>query len=89
VRPNAAWLAARRHAADEIGALEAPLLLSADDDPRTSAQIADRLETLAGRFAVSETEAPTLPAERPLQWTTSPLFPIINGGLQRLEKAAI
>jgi multidrug resistance protein MdtO len=89
VRPNAAWLAARRHAADEIGALEAPLLLSADDDPRTSAQIADRLETLAGRFAVSETEAPTLPAERPLQWTTSPLFPIIDGGLQRLEKAAI
>ena len=89
VRPNAAWLAARRHAADEIGGLEAPLLLSADDDPRTSAQIADRLEALAGRFAVSETEAPTLPAERPLQWTTSPLFPIIDGGLQRLEKAAI
>jgi multidrug resistance protein MdtO len=89
VRPNAAWLAARRHAADEIGALEAPLLLSADDDPRTSAQIADRLEALAGRFAVSETEAPTLPAERPLQWTTSPLFPIIDGGLRRLEKAPI
>jgi multidrug resistance protein MdtO len=89
VRPNAAWLAARRHAADEIGGLEAPLLLSADDDPRTSAQIADRLEALADRFAVSETEAPTLPAERPLQWTTSPLFPIIDGGLQRLEKAAI
>jgi multidrug resistance protein MdtO len=89
VRPNAAWLAARRHAADEIGALEAPLLLSADDDPRTSAQIADRLEALAGRFAVLETEAPTLPAERPLQWTTSPLFPIIDGGLRRLEKAPI
>jgi multidrug resistance protein MdtO len=89
VRPNAAWLAARRRAADEIGALEAPLLLSADDDPRTSAQIADRLEALAERFAVSETETPTRPAEGPMQWTTSPLFPIINGGLRRLEKAPI
>jgi multidrug resistance protein MdtO len=88
VRPNAAWLAARRHAAEEIGALEAPLLLSADDDPRTSAQIADRLEALAGRFTSSETQART-PAHRPVEWTTSPLFHIVEGGLRRLEKAPI
>ena len=89
VRPNAAWLAARRSAADEIGALEAPLLLSADDDPKTSAQIADRLEALAGRFTVSETQAPTPPAHRQVKWTTSALFHIIDGGLRRLEKAPI
>jgi multidrug resistance protein MdtO len=89
VRPNAAWLAARRRVADEIGSLEAPLLLSADDDPRTSAQIADRLEALAGRFAVSETEAPTPPADRRRAWTMSPLFRIIDGGLRRLEQAPI
>jgi len=88
VRPNAAWLAARRHAAEEIGALEAPLLLSADDDPRTSAQIADRLEALAGRFTSSETQART-PAHRPVEWTTSPLFHIVKRGLRRLEKAPI
>jgi multidrug resistance protein MdtO len=89
VRPNAHWLAARRRVADEIGSLEAPLLLSADDDPRTSAQIADRLEALAGRFAVSETEAPTPPADRRRAWTMSPLFRIIDGGLRRLEQAPI
>ena len=89
VRPNAAWLATRRSAADEIGALEAPLLLSADDDPKTSAQIADRLEALAGRFTVSETQAPTPPAHRQVKWTTSALFHIIDGGLRRLEKAPI
>ena len=88
VRPNAAWLAARRHAAEEIGSLEAPLLLSADDDARTSAQIADRLEALAGRFTSSETQART-PAYPQVKWTTSPLFRMIDGGLRRLEKAPI
>ena len=88
VRPSAAWLAARRHVADEIGLLEAPLLLSADDDATTSAQIADRLEALAGRFTSSETQAraPTYPQ---VKWTTSPLFRMIDGGLRRLEKAPI
>jgi multidrug resistance protein MdtO len=88
VRPSSAWLEARRYAAEEIGSLEAPLLLSADDDARTSAQIAHRLEALAGRFTSSETQART-PADRQVKWTTSPLLRIIGGGLRRLEKAPI
>jgi multidrug resistance protein MdtO len=88
VRPSSAWLAARRGVAEEIGLLEAPLLLSADDDPRTSAQIAHRLEALAGRFTSSETQART-PADRQVKWTTSPLLRIIGGGLRRLEKTPI
>jgi multidrug resistance protein MdtO len=89
VRPNAAWLAARRQAADEIGALESMLLLSADNDAKTSAQIAGRLEALAGRFTVSETQQSRLPAGQHVEWKTSPLFPIIDTGLRRLEEAPI
>jgi multidrug resistance protein MdtO len=88
VRPSSAWLEARRYAAEEIGSLEAPLLLSADDDARTSAQIAHRLEALAARFTSSETQART-PADRQVKWTTSPLLRIIGGGLRRIEKAVI
>src|SRR5580658_377730 len=87
VRPNTAWLAARRQAADEIGALESMLLLSADNDAKTSAQIAGRLEALAGRFTVSETQQSKLPAGQHVEWKTSPLFPIIDTGLRRLEEA--
>jgi multidrug resistance protein MdtO len=84
VRPSAQWLAARRRAADEIGALGSPLLLSADK--HSSAQIAKRLEALAGRFAVAG--IPT-PRQGPMEWSTSPLFPIIDSGLRRLEEAFI
>jgi multidrug resistance protein MdtO len=84
VRPNAQWLAARRKAADEIGALGSPLLLSADE--HGSAPIAKRLEALAGRFAVAEIPAPL---QEPMEWSTSPLFPIIDAGLRRLEEAPI
>jgi multidrug resistance protein MdtO len=86
VRPNPQWLAARRKAADEIGALGSPLLLSADRHETTSAQIAKRLEALAGRFAVAATP---LPLEAPTEWNTSPLFPMIDAGLRRLEEASI
>ena len=64
VRPSAQWLAARRKAADEIGALGSPLLLDADKDATTSAQIAKRLEALAGRFAVAEIPRPPSRANR-------------------------
>jgi multidrug resistance protein MdtO len=86
VRPNARWLAVRRKAADEIGALGSPLLLDADKDETTSVQIAKRLEALAGRFAVAET--PT-PLQGPTEWSTSPFFPMIDAGLRRLEEASI
>jgi multidrug resistance protein MdtO len=86
VRPSAQWLAARRKAADEIGALGCPLLLSADEPTTSSAQIAQRLEALAERFAAAEIPPP-LPGLT--EWSTSPLFPIIDAGLRRLEEASI
>jgi multidrug resistance protein MdtO len=86
VRPNAQWLVARRKAADEIGALGSPLLLSADEHTTGSAQIAKRLEALAGRFEVAETPRPL---QGPTEWSTSPLFPMIDAGLRRLEEASI
>jgi multidrug resistance protein MdtO len=86
IRPNPQWLAARRKAADEIGALGSSLLLDADKDATTSAQIAERLEVLAGRFAVAE---PRRPLQAPTEWSTSPLFPMIDAGLRRLEEASI
>ena len=89
VRPSASWLAARRYSVDEIGALCGPLLLSADNDTSRSAQIAERLEALAARFAVSETQAPMLPGDRQVEWSTSPLFATIDTGLRRLEEAPI
>jgi multidrug resistance protein MdtO len=86
VRPNSTWLAARREAADGIGALGSPLLLSADKDVTTSTEIAKRLEALAGRFAADETRRPP---QGPTEWSTSPLFRMIDAGLRRLEEASI
>jgi multidrug resistance protein MdtO len=86
VRPNAQWLAARRKAVDAIGALGSPLLLSADEHTTSSAQIAKRLEALAGRFAVAEIPPPL---QEPTEWSTTPLFPIIDASLRRLEEASI
>jgi len=86
VRPTVAWLAARRHVADEIDALEGLLLLSADNNATTRTQIADRLETLAIRFAPSEIHPPANPQ---VEWSTSPLLRIIDSSLLRLEEAPI
>jgi multidrug resistance protein MdtO len=94
VRPSATWLTARRDAMNEIGALGSPLLLGAFREPAASAQIAERLEALAGRFAGAkiepQTERPTEPpADESTEWSTSPLFRIIDTGLRRLERASI
>jgi multidrug resistance protein MdtO len=86
IRPNPQWLTARRKAADEIGALGSPLLLDSDKDATASAQIANRLEALADRFAVTEIPGRL---QGPTEWSTSPLFPMIDGGLRRLEEASI
>ncbi len=86
IRPSAQWLAVRRKAADEIGALGSPLLLDADKDATTRAQIAKRLEALADRFAVAEIPGPP---QGPTGWSHSPLFPMIDAGLRRLEEASI
>jgi multidrug resistance protein MdtO len=86
IRPNPQWLTARRKAADEIGALGSPLLLDSDKDATASAQIANRLEALADRFAVTEIPGRL---QGPTEWSTSPLFPMIDAGLRRLEEASI
>jgi multidrug resistance protein MdtO len=83
IRPNATWLATRRKVADEIGALGSPLLLSAETQPTTSAQIAKRLEALAARFPVAE---PQGPVQEPTEWNGSPLLCMIDAGLRRLEE---
>jgi len=86
MRPTEAWLAARRHVAEEIGSLGSVLLLSADNDARTRPQIANRLETLADRFAGPGINTPTNPQ---VEWSASPLLRIIDAGLLRLEEAPI
>ena len=47
IRPVDRWIGVRRRAADELGALFGPLLLTADKDLRISAQLANRLYRLA------------------------------------------
>jgi multidrug resistance protein MdtO len=84
--PTEAWLSVRRQVADDIGALGSGLLLSADNDATTRTQIANRLETLAGRFAASGVH----PAAHPqVEWSGSPMLRIIDAGLLRLEEAPI
>ncbi|MGA7384036.1 MAG: FUSC family protein [Methylocella sp.] len=47
IRPDDRWIGVRRRAADELGALVGPLLLTADKDLRFSAKLANRLRRLA------------------------------------------
>jgi multidrug resistance protein MdtO len=86
IRPNATWIAARRKAVDEIGALGSPLLLSAEKQTTTSAQIAQRLEVLAARFAVAEPQRTVL---EPTDWNSAPLFRMIDAALRRLEEVPV
>ncbi len=50
IRPIGSWIGVRRRAADEVGALFGPLLLTADKDLRISAQLANRLLKLANNL---------------------------------------
>jgi multidrug resistance protein MdtO len=86
IRPNATWLATRRKAADEIGALGSPLLLSAETQTTTSAQVAKRLDALAARFAVV---GPQRSIQEPTEWNSSPLLRMIDAGLRQLEEVSI
>ena len=58
LRPDDSWIGVRRRAAEDIGALFGPLLLSVDKDFRFSAQIASRLRSLADSLDAAE-EAPS------------------------------
>ena len=86
IRPNASWLAIRRNVVDEISALESLLLLGAETQTATSTQIAKRLEALAAKFAKATSQGSV---QEPTRWNTSPLFPMIDGGLRRLEEASV
>jgi multidrug resistance protein MdtO len=57
IRSDNRWLGVRRRAAEEVGALFGPLLLTADKDLRFSATIASRLRRLANSLdAVDEAD---------------------------------
>jgi multidrug resistance protein MdtO len=86
IRPSTTWLATRRKVVDQIGALGSPLLLSADKDATTSAQIARRLEVLAARFVKA---APQGSVQETPEWNISPLFRMIDAGLRRLEEESM
>ena len=58
LRPDDSWIGVRRRAAEDIGALFGPLLLTADKDLRFSAQIASRLRRLADSLDALD-EAPS------------------------------
>jgi len=62
IRPIDSWIGVRRRAADKLGALFGPLLLTADKDLRFSAQLANRLRRLANNLDDPK-EAPTSVAD--------------------------
>jgi multidrug resistance protein MdtO len=87
VRPAQRWLATRREAANEIHALEAPLLLSVDRENATAVALASRLDTLAELFTPSEGGLSATSNEVKPEWKALPLFRIIDSGLRRLEES--
>jgi multidrug resistance protein MdtO len=86
VRPDATWLARRDQFAEDIGALESALLLSADREPATSRSIARRLQALADRFIVTTAPPPGHGEGQHGGWSAPPIFHIVNAGLVRLEQ---
>ena len=88
VRPSRNWLAIRRSTADEIAAIESPLLLSADQEVATSAYIANRLEGLAGRFVPADGDLTPLHGYPQEEWRNLPLFRTIDTILRRLEQTS-
>jgi len=86
VRPGATWLARRDQFADDIGALESALLLSANKEPATSRSIARRLQALADRFIVTKAPPPGHGEDQQGGWSALSLFHIVNAGLVRLEQ---
>ena len=96
LRPDDSWIGVRRRAAEDIGGLFGPLLLSADKDLRFSTQIASRLRRLADSFdamgeapssagdnAVASGEAP----KEDLKSAQLPFHDAIASRLNSLEEA--
>jgi len=62
--------------------------LSADEDATASAHIADRLDSLATRFAAAQSQDSAPTENPPTEWSALPLFRIVDTGLRRLEEEA-
>jgi hypothetical protein len=60
--------------------------LSADKHMTTSAEIAKRLEALAARFTLAESERSV---QEPTELNEWPLFRMIDTGLRRLEEESV
>jgi multidrug resistance protein MdtO len=86
VGPSQAWLESRRRTAREIGELESPLLLIAEQNGEASAYFKMRLEALAGRFAGQEPQPMSLGESPPAGWRELPLFHTVDTGLRGLER---
>jgi len=54
IRPDEAWVRARRRASYELGALQGPLLLSADLHPQAAVDIGHRLERIADHLSAQK-----------------------------------
>src|SRR3984893_2886622 len=96
IRPIDSWIGVRRRAADKLGALFGPLLLTADKDLRFSAELANRLRRLANNLDAVQ-EAPTSVADgvvasseaqkQDLESAQLPFHDAIVRRLDSLEKA--
>jgi multidrug resistance protein MdtO len=87
IRPARTWFAVRRRTARAIRAVEGALLLSANHDAASSADIATRLGVLADRFAAGEAGSQMSGEEPHAEQSSPPLFRIVVTGLRRLEEA--
>ena len=96
LRPDDSWIGVRRQAAEDIGALFGPLLLSVDKDFRFSAQIASRLRSLADSLDAEEEASSSAsagvaasdePLKEDLELAQLPFHDTIVGRLDSLEVA--
>ncbi|VBB14384.1 FUSC family protein [Burkholderia stabilis] len=90
VRPAATWLAARRRALAELGALEGPLFLLAErapGDAAIGARLA-RVADLRDDEAAPRTDAPAPPGDAPADPTRDALLNLIDARLAHIADAA-
>ncbi|HIC7209615.1 FUSC family protein [Burkholderia stabilis] len=90
VRPAATWLAARRRALAELGALEGPLFLLAErapGDAAIGAQLA-RVADLRDDEAAPRTDAPAPPGDAPADPARDALLNLIDARLAHIADAA-
>ncbi|WP_241303000.1 FUSC family protein [Burkholderia stabilis] len=90
VRPAATWLAARRRALAELGALEGPLFLLAErapGDAAIGARLA-RVADLRDDEAAPRTDAPAPPGDAPADPARDALLNLIDARLAHIADAA-